>query len=156
MSQRLGGSLPLLPRGVPFGPQVLAEELPHNFCAPNIAKYDGLSNLMEHLGKFENFALLYHLMFIHQFARSKKYQKTSLSLFSMHQGTTETISEYIRRFNAAAVQVPSASVEVLANAFAQGLNDGELANKSATNFDKFLARVETYINMEQVRKDEDI
>ncbi|KAG8382615.1 hypothetical protein BUALT_Bualt05G0095900 [Buddleja alternifolia] len=54
MRQRLGGRVPLLLRGIPFGPRVLAEELPSNFRAPNIKEYDGSSNPMEHIGKFEN------------------------------------------------------------------------------------------------------
>ncbi|KAG8379257.1 hypothetical protein BUALT_Bualt07G0069800 [Buddleja alternifolia] len=54
MRQRLGGGLPLLSRGVPFGTQVLVEELPHYLCTPSIAEYDGSADPMEHLGKLEN------------------------------------------------------------------------------------------------------
>ncbi|KAG8367485.1 hypothetical protein BUALT_Bualt16G0076900 [Buddleja alternifolia] len=38
-------------------------------------------------------------MFLHQFASSKKYQKTSLSLFNMHQKANEPLRGYIQRFN---------------------------------------------------------
>ncbi|KAG8382581.1 hypothetical protein BUALT_Bualt05G0092500 [Buddleja alternifolia] len=47
MRQRLGGSLTLLPRGVPFGPQVLVEELSYNFRAPNIMEYDRSADHMK-------------------------------------------------------------------------------------------------------------
>ncbi|KAG8390677.1 hypothetical protein BUALT_Bualt01G0108500 [Buddleja alternifolia] len=36
----------------------------------------------------------FNLMFLHQFASSKKYQKTSLSLFHMRQGVNESLREY--------------------------------------------------------------
>ncbi|KAG8362683.1 hypothetical protein BUALT_BualtUnG0051300 [Buddleja alternifolia] len=42
-----------------FGPKVLVEELTNNFCTPNIAGYDESSDPVEHLGKFENCALLH-------------------------------------------------------------------------------------------------
>ncbi|KAG8387572.1 hypothetical protein BUALT_Bualt02G0035300 [Buddleja alternifolia] len=87
-------------------------------------------------------------LFLHQFASSKKYQKTPLSLFIMHQGVKEPLRGYIQRFNDVALEVPSASAEVLSNAFAQGLNDGEFFRSFAKNppisLNNLLTRAEKY------------
>ncbi|KAL0438685.1 UNVERIFIED_CONTAM: hypothetical protein Slati_2351500 [Sesamum latifolium] len=105
-------------QGVPFTETVMADELPLNYRTPAIAEYDGTTNLMEHLSRFENAALLHRYtdgikcrvfittfaraaqqwfnqlpvgaigsfqefrsLFLHQFASSRKLQKTELSLF---------------------------------------------------------------------------
>ncbi|KAL0352560.1 UNVERIFIED_CONTAM: hypothetical protein Scaly_1644700 [Sesamum calycinum] len=102
-------------------------------------------------------------VFINIFARaahSRKHRKIELSLFSIHQKEGEPLKEYLQRFNTAALEVPTATQEVKANAFAQGLLDGDffksLAKKPATKFDALLARAAKYVNMEdaQVSKSE--
>ncbi|KAI3455044.1 hypothetical protein Pfo_011707 [Paulownia fortunei] len=94
--------------------------------------------------------------FLHQFVSSRKHQKISLTLFSINQKDNEALQSYIKRFTVAALEVPSATQEVLSNALAQGLKDGEffrsLAKKSARSFDDLLARAEKYINMEEVQR----
>ncbi|KAG8367638.1 hypothetical protein BUALT_Bualt16G0093800 [Buddleja alternifolia] len=156
MRQRMGVGAPDQPRGVPFDPRILADELPNNFYAPNVSEYDGSSDPTEHLWKFKNCASLDYSFFLHQFASSKKYQKTSLSLFNMRQGVTEPLRGYIQRFNAATLEVPSANADVLSSALAQVVRDGEsfrsLAKKLATSFDNLLARAEKYVNMEEAAK----
>ncbi|KAG8363449.1 hypothetical protein BUALT_Bualt19G0023700 [Buddleja alternifolia] len=65
-----------------------------------------------------------------------------------------------RRFNAATLEVPSASADVLSNASAQCLNEGEffrsLAKKPTTRFDNLLAIAKKYVNMEEVTKMKDV
>ncbi|KAL0374091.1 UNVERIFIED_CONTAM: hypothetical protein Sradi_3324800 [Sesamum radiatum] len=55
----------------------------------------------------------------------------------------------------AALEVPLATQEVKASAFAQGLMDGDffksLAKKPATKFDVLLARAVKYINMKDAQ-----
>ncbi|KAL0463136.1 UNVERIFIED_CONTAM: hypothetical protein Slati_0201200 [Sesamum latifolium] len=94
-------------------------------------------------------------LFLHQFASSRKHRKTELSLFSIRQKEGESLKEYLQRFNMAALEVPSATQEVKASAFAQRLMDEDffksLAKKPATKFDVLLARAAKYINIEDAQ-----
>ncbi|KAL0455206.1 UNVERIFIED_CONTAM: hypothetical protein Slati_0859800 [Sesamum latifolium] len=56
------------------------------------------------IGSFQEFRSL----FLHQFASSRKLRKTELSLFAIQQKDNEPLKEYLQRFNAAALEVPSA------------------------------------------------
>ncbi|KAL0454894.1 UNVERIFIED_CONTAM: hypothetical protein Slati_0828600 [Sesamum latifolium] len=100
------------------------------------------------IGSFQEFRSL----FLHQFASSRKLRKTELSLFAVRQKDNEPLKEYLQRFNAAVLEVPSAAQEVKASAFSQGLLDGDffksLAKKPVSKFDAHLARAAKYINME--------
>ncbi|KAL0445523.1 UNVERIFIED_CONTAM: hypothetical protein Slati_1680200, partial [Sesamum latifolium] len=85
----------------------------------------------------------------------RKLRKTELSLFAIRQKHNEPLKEYLQRFNAAALEVPSATQEVKASAFSQGLLDGDffksLAKKPVSKFDALLPRAAKYINMEDAQ-----
>ncbi|KAL0411381.1 UNVERIFIED_CONTAM: hypothetical protein Slati_3727800 [Sesamum latifolium] len=78
-----------------------------------------------------------------------------LSLFAIRQKDNEPLKEYLQRFRTASLEVPSATQEVKASAFSQGLLDGGffkfLAKKPVTKFDALLARAAKYINMEDAQ-----
>ncbi|KAL0402487.1 UNVERIFIED_CONTAM: hypothetical protein Slati_4278600 [Sesamum latifolium] len=78
-----------------------------------------------------------------------------LSLFVVRQKENEPLKEYLQRFNAAALGVPSATQEVKASAFSQRLLDGDLfkslGKKPISKFDTLLARAAKYINMEDAQ-----
>ncbi|KAL0439180.1 UNVERIFIED_CONTAM: hypothetical protein Slati_2401000 [Sesamum latifolium] len=78
-----------------------------------------------------------------------------LSLFVVQQKDNEPLKEYLQRFNAAALEVPSATQDVKASAFSQGFLDGDffksLAKKPVSKFDAFLARAAKYINMKDAQ-----
>ncbi|KAL0453042.1 UNVERIFIED_CONTAM: hypothetical protein Slati_1282300 [Sesamum latifolium] len=103
------------------------------------------------IGSFQEFRSL----FLHQVDSSQNLRKTELSLFVVRQKDNETLKEYLQRFNAAALEVPSAKQEVKASAFSQGLMDGDffkfLAKKPVSKFDALLARAAKYINMEDAQ-----
>ncbi|KAL0414930.1 UNVERIFIED_CONTAM: hypothetical protein Slati_3324900, partial [Sesamum latifolium] len=103
------------------------------------------------IGSFQEFRSL----FLHQFASSRKLRKTELSLFAVRQKDDEPLKGYLQRFNATALEVPAATQKVKANAFSQGLLDGDLfkslSKKSVSKFDALLARAAKYINMEEVQ-----
>ncbi|KAL0386391.1 UNVERIFIED_CONTAM: hypothetical protein Slati_4558700, partial [Sesamum latifolium] len=69
------------------------------------------------IGSFQEFRSL----FLHQFASSQKLRKIELSLFVVRQKDNEPLKEYLQRFNVVALEVPSATQEVKASAFSQGL-----------------------------------
>ncbi|KAK4407888.1 hypothetical protein Sango_0369800 [Sesamum angolense] len=103
------------------------------------------------IGSFQEFRSLS----LHHFASSRKHRKTELSLFSIRQKEEEPLKEYLRHFNTAVLEVPTATQEVKANAFAQGLLDRDffksLAKKPTTKYDALLARAAKYINMEDAQ-----
>ncbi|PIN02456.1 hypothetical protein CDL12_25031 [Handroanthus impetiginosus] len=171
------GNVETVPEEVAFDEAILAEPIPANFRAPGIPKYtvpyqyndkvkcrafigtlgESAQTWFSQLpsGSIHSFAQLREL-FLHQYASSKHFRKTSFSLFSMQQEEKETLREYIRRFTGAALEVPTAHKEVLANAFVKGLRDGpfffSLVKKPVDDFDELLARAEKYVNLEEAKK----
>ncbi|KAL0402492.1 UNVERIFIED_CONTAM: Pro-Pol polyprotein [Sesamum latifolium] len=141
-------------QGVPFTETVMADELPMNCRTPAIAEaaQQWFNQLPEgSIGSFQEFRSL----FLYQFSSSQKLRKTELILFAIWQKDNEPLKEYLQRFNAAALEVPSATQKVKASAFSQGLLDGDffksLAKKSVSKFDALLARAAKYINMEDAQ-----
>ncbi|XP_073154198.1 uncharacterized protein [Henckelia pumila] len=98
----------------------------------------------------------FSVVFMHQFSSSKKYQKTYLSLFVMKQQDQETLREFIQRFNGAALEVSTATPDILISAFTQGLKEGEfyksLVKKPPSSYDDLLARAEKYVNLEDAQR----
>ncbi|KAL2232757.1 UNVERIFIED_CONTAM: hypothetical protein Sindi_1455700 [Sesamum indicum] len=94
-------------------------------------------------------------IFLQQFTSSRKLGKTKLSRFIICQKDNEPLKEYLQRFNAAALEVPSATQEVKASAFSQGLLDGDffksLAKKPVSKCDAFLTHAAKYINMKDAQ-----
>ncbi|KAL0447294.1 UNVERIFIED_CONTAM: hypothetical protein Slati_1857300 [Sesamum latifolium] len=124
----------------------MADEPPVNCRTPAITEYDGTTDPLEHLARFENAALLHS---------SRRFHKTKLSLFAVRQKDNEPLKEYLQRLNTATLEVPSATQEVKASAFSQGLLDGDffksLAKQPVSKFDALLARAAKYINMEDAQ-----
>ncbi|KAL0329202.1 UNVERIFIED_CONTAM: hypothetical protein Sradi_4906900 [Sesamum radiatum] len=78
-----------------------------------------------------------------------------LSLFTVRQKDDEPLKEYLQRFNVAALEVPSATQEVKASAFSEGLLDEDffksLDKKPVSKFDVLLVRATKYIDMEDAQ-----
>ncbi|XP_075515967.1 uncharacterized protein LOC142550801 [Primulina tabacum] len=55
----MGGRPPMLDRESPLSPEILNEDLPVNFRQPTVKDYDGSTDPEEHLGRFNNSALLH-------------------------------------------------------------------------------------------------
>ncbi|KAL5573698.1 hypothetical protein UlMin_023295 [Ulmus minor] len=72
--------------------------------------------------------------FVEQFASSKKLEKLSGDLYRIQQRRTESLRDYVDRFNREKVSIPFYNQETAADAFLKGLlPDGELY-KDLTKF----------------------
>ncbi|XP_012851655.1 PREDICTED: uncharacterized protein LOC105971353 [Erythranthe guttata] len=88
--------------------------------------------------------------------------RKSINALVVQPNLTETIKaaqqtdQILKRFNAATLEVPATSEEVLINALAQGLRMGEffdsLSKKAPVSFNDLLRRAEKYINAEEARR----
>ncbi|XP_073151849.1 uncharacterized protein [Henckelia pumila] len=101
--------------------------------------------------EFKNFSKT----FLHHFARSKKHPTTTLSLFAIKQQGQEDLRAYICRFSALALEVPTATTDLLISAFTQGLAAGDflksLIKKPPSTYEELLARAEKYVNLEEIQ-----
>ncbi|XP_073152593.1 uncharacterized protein [Henckelia pumila] len=93
--------------------------------------------------------------FLHHFASSKKHPTTTLSLFAIKQQGQEDLRTYIRRFSALALEVPTATTDLLISTFTQVLATGDflksLIKKPSSTYDELLARAEKYVNLEEIQ-----
>ncbi|XP_073291060.1 uncharacterized protein [Primulina huaijiensis] len=149
-----------------FSLAILEEGLPQSFRKSNVGEYDECTDPEEHLERFDNTALLHQysdevkckvfLDTLVRFASSKRHQRNYLSLFVMKQQETETLREFIRRFNDAALDIPDASPDIIISAFTQGLRGGEffksLVKKPPSSYDDLLSRAEKYVNLEDAQR----
>jgi hypothetical protein len=74
----------------------------------------------------------FHRKFIHQFAGRKNIHVTTTNMFSLRQGNSETLREYLARFSEATIKVSNPNHEMFVAAFHNGLK--------ARHFNEFLAQ----------------
>ncbi|XP_073278611.1 uncharacterized protein [Primulina huaijiensis] len=153
LRQQVGSRAPVPKRGSPFSLAILKEGLPPNFRQSNVGEYDGYTDPEEHLGRFENAALL------HQYSdgvSSKRHQKNYLSMFVMKQQEAETLREFVQRFNSAALEISTTIPDIMISAFTQRLTGGEfiksLVKKPPSSYDDLLGRTEKYVNLEDAQR----
>ncbi|XP_073033901.1 uncharacterized protein [Primulina eburnea] len=193
LRHQLGNRAPMSKKESPFSPAILEEGLPPNFRQSNVGEYDGHTDPEEHLGRFENAALLHQYSdgvrcriflgtlvrsaqqwfntlqpnsirsfedfsaaFLHRFASNKRHQKNYWSMFVMKQQENETLREFVKRFNSAALEIPADTPNIMISAFTQGLRGGEffksLVKKPPSSYDDLLSRAEKYINLEDAQR----
>ncbi|XP_073130434.1 uncharacterized protein [Henckelia pumila] len=95
-------------------------------------------------------------VFLQHFSSSKRYKKTTLSLFEIKQLNEESLRAYIKKFNRVALEVPACAPETKITAFTQGLREGEffrfLVQRAPRYFEDLLAQAEKYISMEEAQR----
>ncbi|XP_073120239.1 uncharacterized protein [Henckelia pumila] len=93
--------------------------------------------------------------FLHHFASSKKHSTTTLSIFVIKQQGQEELRTYIQRLSALALEVPTATTDLLISAFTQGLATRDfiksLIKKPPYTYDELLARAKKYVNLEEIQ-----
>ncbi|KAL0444520.1 UNVERIFIED_CONTAM: hypothetical protein Slati_2174700 [Sesamum latifolium] len=102
------------------------------------------------VGSVKSFAE-FSSLFQHQFASSKKYRKSTISLFGIKH-ERKKLEDLCPTLQHSYLGVPTRHQKVLVNAFPQGLRGGplfeSLAKKPAVDFLDVLARAEKYMNLE--------
>ncbi|KAL0448292.1 UNVERIFIED_CONTAM: hypothetical protein Slati_1385600 [Sesamum latifolium] len=149
--QRTNDQVPVGP--APASKEEIAQEPPEKEvpayfrASSHLPTYNGIADLVEH------FQL--STIFLYQFARSKKCQKSAINLFEVKQEENETLRAYIECFNQAILEVPATHLEVLISAIMQGLRNRplleSLAKKPISDFYDLLARADRYINLEDAQ-----
>ncbi|XP_073153153.1 uncharacterized protein [Henckelia pumila] len=95
-------------------------------------------------------------VFLQHFSSSKRYKKTTLSLFEIKKLSEGSLRAYIKKFNKIAPEVPACAPETKITAFTRGLKEVEffrsLVKRAPRYFEELLARAEKYINMEEAQR----
>ncbi|KAK2427979.1 hypothetical protein QL285_026524 [Trifolium repens] len=95
----------------------------------------------------------FHRKFIHQFTGSKHIQVTATNMFSLRQGNSETLREYLARFSEATIKVSNPNQEMFVAAFHNGLKAGNfnesMAQKPAEVMQEVMKQAECYIKGEE-------
>ncbi|XP_010665728.1 uncharacterized protein LOC104882989 [Beta vulgaris subsp. vulgaris] len=96
-------------------------------------------------------------MFVTHFVRNKRMEKTTAELMSIKQGDSESLRDYVGRFNVEAVTIPSLQQEVAVLALMTGLKEGTafrsyLGRKKLRSLTKVLGKANDFIRGEEFDK----
>ncbi|XP_057791070.1 uncharacterized protein LOC131008196 [Salvia miltiorrhiza] len=96
-----------------------------------------------------------YLMFMRQFASSKRMGKTAISLMDVKQEPQESLREYVARFNMAVLVTPEAESQIKCYAFVRGLKQGPLFDAlqitPPKEFDNIMAILPGYLQLEDAK-----
>ncbi|XP_057808514.1 uncharacterized protein LOC131022993 [Salvia miltiorrhiza] len=96
-----------------------------------------------------------YLMFMRQFASSKRMGKTAISLMDVKQEPQESLREYVTRFNMAVLDTPEAESLIKCYAFVRGLKQGPLFDAlqitPPKEFDNIMAILPGYLQLEDAK-----
>ncbi|KAL0453588.1 UNVERIFIED_CONTAM: hypothetical protein Slati_1336900 [Sesamum latifolium] len=149
-------------QGIPFTETVMADELPLNCRTPAIAEYDGTTDPMEHLSRFENAALLHRYtdgikcrVFVTTFARAAQQWFNQLpvgAIGSFQEFRSLFLHQFAssRNIGGACCHPRSESQCLLPRAIGWDFFKS-LPKKPVSKFDALLARAAKYINMEEAQ-----
>jgi predicted secreted protein len=90
---------------------------------------------------------------IQQFSASRHRKVPATSLFNVRQGHSESLRDYLARFNDTTIKVINTNQEVFVGAFHNGLRAGQfnesLAQKPVDSMEEIIARADCYIKGEE-------
>ncbi|KAL5564706.1 hypothetical protein UlMin_027870 [Ulmus minor] len=155
-------SLPHSYADSPFVDSIALVEMPRKFSFPNMKIYDGTTDPTDHIASYKQRMFTAAIpreqreacMCKKQFASSKKLEKLSGDLYRIQQRRTESLRDYVGRFNREKVSIPFCNQETAADAFRKGLLPDEELYKDLTKFncstmEDALARAWTEIRWEE-------
>ncbi|XP_010684419.2 uncharacterized protein LOC104898980 [Beta vulgaris subsp. vulgaris] len=96
-------------------------------------------------------------MFVTHFISNKRREKTTGKMMSIKEGDSESLRDYVGRFNAEAVTIPSLQQEVTVLALITGLKEGTafrsyLGRKKLTSLTEVLGKANNFIGGEEFDK----
>lgn len=156
------GQAPRRVRGIPFAKNIMVDELLASFrpvkCrvfATTLIK--SAQTWFSQLGDgiilgFDQLTV----MFLHQFASSRKQMRSTQTLFEVKQKDNEPLSDFVKRFTTATLESPEGSDDLIVSAIIQGLEERELhtslIKRGPINFDDLLQLATKYINLQEAVK----
>ncbi|XP_073121861.1 uncharacterized protein [Henckelia pumila] len=147
--------------GIALDQEIVNESLPQNLKMMRVTDYYGSTDAEEHLGRFENAAML------HCYTDMIKFQvflttlvKSAQQWFNQLEPDSSKVKRvperFVKRFNSLALEILNCPSKVLISALSQGLRGGDLlrslVKRAPSPYDDLLARVEKYINVEEAQR----
>ena len=168
---------PVEPEPQPLSTEIWNAPVLDNFKPPHLSTFDGRGDPMEHVtafkckllaGTFSDVALRWYislpLFFIvryqdmirklsQQFSVSRHRKVSSNSLFNVRQRLSESLQNYLARFNDSTIKASNPNQELFVGAFKNNLKvdqfNKSLARKPADSMKEIMARTECYIKGEE-------
>ncbi|XP_073120897.1 uncharacterized protein [Henckelia pumila] len=152
LGRQVGGRPGPIQRESPFARAILDEELPANFKQPTLGEYDGSSDPEEHLGRFENAALLHRYsdaikcrVFLTTLVRSAQQWFNLLQPGSI-QSFNDFSSAFLHQY-ASSKRYLKTSLRLRGGEFFRSL-----VKKPPLTYDELLSRAEKYVNLEDAQR----
>ncbi|GFY93718.1 hypothetical protein Acr_09g0001640 [Actinidia rufa] len=135
----------------PFTRRVLRAQISSKFKLPTqLGIYEGKTDPMDHLNSYKSLMLLQgcsdEIMckaFSRHFERTCQIMKNVSHLFTVHQKETESLKDFVKRFNQAILEVEDPSDKVIIMAMMEGLRPGPLFDSLSKNVPETLSALQS-------------
>ncbi|KAL2534441.1 Retrotransposon gag protein [Abeliophyllum distichum] len=149
----------------PFSLEVMAVPLPRDFKQPKMEKYDGSSDLVDHLRReardwvatlppksiciFDDFSK----SFAAHFSSSKRVKKTAISLMQLTQDKDELLKDFIARFNRTTLGIKDLQMSTVVTVMMSGTRSRpfkmSLSKNPPNTMHELLNRGDKYVDAEE-------
>ncbi|XP_011069450.1 uncharacterized protein LOC105155274 [Sesamum indicum] len=114
---------------------------------PDLPKYDGTKDPLEHLAAFD-------MKFSFHFASKRKQKRSAIYLFTIRQQDNEGLKSFMGRFNNETLEVPDLKIDMMVSILIHGLKKGALASALArdppSDVEQLMCMAQKYIDEEEM------